>query len=193
MKKLSAVLIIIIVVLSFVSGYFLYQISDLERKKSDLQNRNSEFENQIFDLESQIDECQNQTSEMKNQIDELEQQNLELQNQTLELESLIDRFTNRVNITKFSSGGFNPMVGLLISSSANVTIQNFGINDVENLTLLISSGVAEGLNPRINFDLIRAGETKIVSTHYYWYLGSTDGPTVTLKLGETILDEYTPP
>ena len=38
MKKLAAVLIIIIVVLSFVSGYFLYQISDLERSNSELEN-----------------------------------------------------------------------------------------------------------------------------------------------------------
>jgi predicted phage-related endonuclease len=55
MKRLSTVLIIIIVVLSFFSGYFLYQISDLEREKSDLQNRNSELENQIDELQSVID------------------------------------------------------------------------------------------------------------------------------------------
>ena len=172
--ELVAVFVIIIISLSVVCGILFYQ--------------NNDFRNQISVLEGQLDECQNQTSEMKNQIDELEQQNLELQNQNLELESLIDKFTNRVNITKFSSSGMNPIVGVTFHSLANVTIQNFGINDVEDLTLIISP---EDINGKINIDVIRPGETQIVSTDYYWNLGSNI--TVTLKLGETILDEYTTP
>lgn len=179
--ELVAVFVIIIISLSIMCGHLFYQ--------------NNDFRNQISVLEGQLDECQNQTSEMKNQIDELEQQNLELQNQNLELEqqnleleSLIDRFTNRVNITEFSSSGFNPIVGVTIYSLANVTIQNLGINKVEDLTLIISP---EYLNGKINLDVIRPGETQIVSTYYYWNLGSKT--TVTLKLGETILDEYPPP
>ncbi|GEM_PF-4414440 len=172
--ELVAVFVSIIISLSVVCGNLFYQ--------------NDSFRNQISVLECQLDECQNQTSEMENRIDELEQQNLELQNQNFELESLIDKFTNRVNITKFSSSGFNPVVGVTIYSLANVTIQNFGINDVEDLTLIIPPA---DLNGKINIDLIRAGETHSVSTYYYWALGCKT--TVILKLGETILDEYTTP
>jgi len=200
LKRWVAVLSISIAVLCLLCGCLFYQnnnfrnqISVLEGQVTEYQNQTGQLETQISELESQIDECQNQTSEMKNQIDELEQQNLELQNQTLELESLIDKFTNRVKITKFSSAGFNPMVGLLISSSANVTIQNFGINDVENLTLIVTTKGTEDFSITNRVNLICVGETQIISTHYYWYLGSTDGPKVTLMLGETILDEYTPP
>jgi hypothetical protein len=152
--------------------------------------QNNELQNQLNVLESQVREYENQTSVLQNQVNELKQQNLELQNQTIELESLIDRFTNRVNITDFSSSGFSPMVGLLVESLANVTIQNFGINDVENLTLRLAGEDAEQFSKEINIKIIRAGETLTVSAYYYWYIGSTSPAKVTLMLSETILDEY---
>ena len=82
------------------------------------------------------------------------------------------------------------MVGLLIRSLANVTVQNFGINDVENLTLLISNESAENFAQRISIDVICAGEIQTVSIYYYWTLGLSGKTTITLKQGQEILDEY---
>jgi predicted RNase H-like nuclease (RuvC/YqgF family) len=174
--------------LSVVCGHLFYQNNNFRNQISVLEDQLGEYQNQTGEMKKQIDELEQQNLELQNQIRELEQQNLELQNHTLELESLIDMFTNRVNIIEFSSSGFNPVAGLLILSSANITIQNLGINKVEGLTLIIPP---ESLNGKINIDVIRPGETQTVSTVFYWYLGQKT--TVTLKLGKTILDEYPPP
>ena len=155
-----------------------------------MQNLNSELRSQNSEIQNQLDELQIHNSELENQINDLQNQNSELQNLISEQEAQLSKFTNRVNITGFSTSGFSPVGALLIQSKANVTIQNLGVNDVEGLTLIINCSAAENLAQTYSLDVLLSGEKREISGSVYWTLGQSVKVTVTLKLGDIVLDEY---
>ena len=189
MKKLSTVLIIILVVLSFVSGYFLYQISHLERKNSDLRNRNTNLEEQIFELEGRI-------LELENTITELQTQKNELQEQIDELQKIIN--TPKAKFVDFSSptGWFNP-VGVTMAIRFDVTIVNVGLNDIEGVIVEISWNNSEGdtFNRTRNLDTLESGEIVefhedlIISMDTYFAEFYHTNFIATISSDDTILDE----
>ena len=154
MKKLVAILAIIIVLLSVTSGFLFYQISDIQSQISDLQNQNSVLEGQIGELEAQ--------------------------------------YTNLVRITEFTVTGMGFIGGVAVLSYANVTIQNFGINDVNGLTLSIIHPSEENMSrSMVQVGLIKAGEARNIITYVTWGLGASRTFVATLMLDDIILHEHT--
>ena len=178
MRRLVGVLAIAIVVMGIVSGFLFYQLSVMQSLNSDLRSQNAEI--------------QNQTNQIENQITDLQNQNSELQNLITELEDQLSKVTNLVKITRFTTSGFSPIGGMLIESIANVTVQNFGINDVNGLTLSIKYYDVETLLEPLQLDNLSAGEERIINTHIRWILTDNTGEpfTATLWLGNQVLDEY---
>jgi DNA repair exonuclease SbcCD ATPase subunit len=190
MKKLVGILAITIVILGIISGFLFYQLSLIQTQNTEIQNQNSGLQNQLDDLKinnnelnSQISDLQSQNNDLQNQFSELEVNNKELQN-------IIDEFTNKVKIIKFSVSGFYPIGGPIISSSANVTIQNMGINDVEKLTLEIKNTNAESYRTVLNLDPLHSGEIREITARFQWILGSSGELIAILKLDNEVLDEY---
>ncbi len=141
-------------------------------------NQNISLQNQLGDYQGQITELQNQNSELNNQISELENQ--------------LSQVTNLVKITRFTKTGFSPICGMLIVSTANVTVHNFGINDVNGLTLSIKFYDVETLSEPLQIGNLSAGEERTISHSILWILtNDPDEPFVaTLWLGDQLLDEY---
>ena len=163
MGKLVGVLIIIILILSFGSGFLVYQLNNV----------------------------QNMNSELRNQNNELLNENSELQTRISELEDLLNKVTNRVNITEFSISGMKPHEGFVVwESDVHVKIHNLGINDIEGLTLIIVGFGDESLAETLQIDPLHVGEEKEIYTHAYWVYGSYGTSVATLKLGDTTLDEH---
>jgi hypothetical protein len=127
-----------------------------------------------------------------NQNISLQNQNTELNNQISELENQLSKVTNLVKITRFTKTGFSPIVGMLIESTANVTVHNFGINDVNGLTLSIKFYDVETLFEPLQIGNLSAGEERKISHSILWILTyDSDEPFVaTLWLGDQLLDEY---
>ena len=129
-----------------------------------------------------------------NRINDLQKQNNELYNINLELEEQIEKATNQVSITDFWIWGFKPYKELVIyESNVIIKIKNFGINDIENLTLVIMAFGDEQLIERLQLDIIKSGEEKEISTHAYWLYGAHGTSTVTAMLGNKMLDKYSLP
>ena len=162
MNKLVVVLSITIVILGIVSGFLFYQLNAI-------QSLNRE-------LGSQIAELQNQNSELQNQISEQETQ--------------LSKYTNLVKITDVTiESGFNPYIGLTLHNSVNVTIENLGVNDVEGLTLTIEHS-SPSVGKPYSLEVLRSGEKREINGDLFSVVGTTGWVTVTLKLGEVIIDEY---
>jgi type II secretory pathway pseudopilin PulG len=186
-NKLVAVLAIVIILLSSVCGILYYQIDDL-------QSQNSERQNQIGQLE-------NQTDELESQLAELELENLELQNQTGELEAALNALENATVMVKIT--GFE-IAGATLSpdgqgyySSAEVTLQNFGITDVEGLVLWVNYTAPIEIGPdnidyymkRVQLGLVHAGETRNATVDVVWWAAYGKKFVASLMLDDIVLDE----
>ena len=122
---------------------------------------------------------------------ELRSRNAELENRNSELENQLAQVTNKVNITEFSISGLRPYEEFVIwESTVHVEIRNFGINDVENLTLRIAGFGDERLAESLQVDTLHVGEEKEIQTHAYWGYGSDGTSVATLVLDGVVLDEY---
>ena len=181
MKKLVAVLSIVIILLSTVCGVLFYQIGVMQSQNSNLQN---------------------QIGQLENQISELETQNLELQNQAGELESQLSALSNAtvmVKITGFEiTGAMMSPDGTAYYSSAKVTLQNFGINDVEGLILWVNYTAPIEIRPdnidyymkRVQLGLVHAGKTKNATVGVIWEAGYGKKFVASLMLDAIVLDEF---
>jgi len=183
MNRLVAVLSITIVMLSIVSGFLFYQLNAIQSLNSELRSQNAEIQNQL-------DELQIQNGELENQITELQNQNSELQNRITEQETQLSKYTNLVKITEVTiESGFHPYIGLTLVNRANVTIENLGVNDVEGLTLTIEHS-SPSVGETYSLDVLRSGEKREINGDLFSVVGTTGWVTITLKLGEVIIDEY---
>ena len=188
MNKLVAVLAIVIILLSSVCGILCYQIGDL-------QSQNNELQNQIGQLE-------NQTNELESQLAELELENIELQNQTGELEAKLGALENAtvmVKITGFEiTGAMKSPDGQGYYSSAEVSLQNFGINDVEGLVLWVNYTAPIEIGPdnvdyymkRVQLGFVQAGETRNVTVGVVWWASYGKQFVASLMLDDIVLDEF---
>ena len=204
MKRLFSVFTIITILLSVTCVVLLYQNSSLNNQIGVLEDNLSECQNQSVQFENQISELESQRDELENQNLELQNQNFELQSQNIELQSLCDQLTQLsiiknssivVRVTNFTTSGMNPMVGVLVESDANITIQNLGTNDLEGLTLTMAfSGndpAASSFNQQsFKIESLNAGEERTVSTNVYWGLGAGVRVVISIKLDDIILHEY---
>ena len=138
MEKLFAGLFIIIIALSFLCGGLLLHINDL-------QNQNSVFEDQTSEYQNQIGQLENQTSELEDQIYDLEEQ--------IYQKKLSD--ARQVKITKVEVGDQIAASILGYIFEVHVTVQNYGTNDVDGLTVSVENTVWVGL--------VQAGITKTVT------------------------------
>ena len=188
LKKLAVVLCLISVLLGLVNGCLFYQFNTIQTVNSELRSEIAELQNQTSELEA----IQSLNNELQFQNSELQNQTNELQDRISELETQLDRGLNRVNITGFSLYGFFTLGGLLVYSYPNVTIQNFGANDMHNLTLtIVSSTTPEWIGPStFKIDFIRTGEKRMITGKFHWILGGNGTTTATIKLGDIVLHEY---
>lgn len=185
LKFLVVVLCFILLISNLVIGLLYVQLGTSRTVSSELRSEIAELQNQTSELEA----MQSLNNELQFQNSELQLQNNELQNRVSELETQLGKGFNRVNITGFSLYGFFTLGGLLVFSYPNVTIQNFGGNDVQNLTLTIVSSTASEWVSTKRIDFIRAGETRVITGKFYWMLGGNGTTTATIKLGDVVLDE----
>ena len=182
MKKL-VFLMISIIILVIVSGLLFYQLTITQNLNSDLRNQNIEIQNRLYEI-------QNNTSKLENQITELQNQNSELQNQINILQDQISGFTNLVKITEFKVYGLSPIGGMAHISTANLTLFNFGINDVEMITLSIISNNVEVLSKSVQIEILHAGEELKISKELLFSLSVDTIPfTARLTLNDEILDQ----
>ena len=166
-------------------------------QNSELQEVNRELRNQSSEIQNQLDEQETDNIELQNQILELENQTLELQNQVNQLTQLstIKNSSIVVRVTNFTTSGMSTIVGVLMESDANITIQNLGTNNLEGLTLAmvhIGDDPAASLMNHQSFKIesLEAGEERTVSTNVYWALGAGVRVMISIKLDDIILDEY---
>ena len=134
-----------------------------------------------------------QINVIQSQFGELQSQNGELENRITEQETQLDKYTNLVKITNvIIESGFNPYIALTLINRANVTIENFGVNDVEGLTLTIEhSSPSEG--EPYSLEILRSGEKREINCNLFSVVGTTGWVIVSLKLDEVIIDEYVIP
>ena len=130
-----------------------------------------------------------QTLDFQNRISEL-------QDRILELETQIENLSDLVKITGLLKYGWDNPGGLLMISTVNVTIANFGINTVSGLSLLIEdiSDFETGWgsdNETIQIESINPREIRTITTKIEWSLGSNGNTTATLMLGNEVIDVYT--
>jgi hypothetical protein len=132
-----------------------------------------------------------QFSFLQSTKNELIDENIELQNRVTQLEDQIEKMTDQASIIRFSISGFKPSVGLVIyESNVYVRIQNLGVNILNGLKLIIIGFGDEKLAETIQVNSINPGEVQEIYAHTYWVYGSEGTSVATLKLGDTILDEY---
>jgi hypothetical protein len=88
MNRLSVILTVTVVLLSFVSGFLFYQNNDAQALNKELRSQNTDVQNQLNgmeiqnnELENQISELQKQNSDLQDQIDDQQAENSILQNQ----------------------------------------------------------------------------------------------------------------
>jgi hypothetical protein len=103
---------------------------------------------------------------------------------------------NLVRIKGLLKYGWDNPGGLLMVSTVNVTIENFGVNTVSGLSLLIEdvSDFQTGNwsdNETIQIEPVKPGEIRTISTNIEWSLGSNGNTTATLMLDNKIIDEFT--
>lgn len=180
MKKLVTALAITIVMVGVASGLLFYQYSKMQIQNNLLEDQISEYQRSINQFEAQILEVENQNVNLQNQISELEQL-------TNELQSVIDENTDIVNITEFTVSGFNPMVGVTIMSHANINIENNGINDVTDISLILDCLPAND-SQSFTIEVIHPRENIQITKNLLWNLGFSPTWSVTLSKDDKILD-----
>jgi hypothetical protein len=166
------------------------------------------IQNHISQLQNQIDELKVQNSEFQDQLSELQNQLCKLQLQNREQKDRLSDFTYqlalgrhlRVKITGFSwIGDFNPVAGLAIDRSVNVTVQNNDVVPLSGLTLAVrlvneDTGKQIGTQGKTSIDRLNVGEAREISS---WVITAVsddlnDAVCVTmLKVGGIVLDEWT--
>ncbi|MFZ7138361.1 MAG: coiled-coil domain-containing protein [archaeon] len=173
--------------LSFYQFFIVYSLNnELTSQNDDLQNQLNELQTSDNSLQNQVDNLQNENDDLKEKISELRKQNSDYHYRIEELE---EQLTEWVKITDFRTSGFNPIGGLAIMSDAVVTIQNFGTEPVYGLVLHLKSSTCS-IGSSVKIESIRVGEVKTISTYLDWCLtGSSGTTTLTLRKGNTILDE----
>ena len=67
MNRLSVILTVAVVLLSFVSGFLFYQNNDFQGLNSELRSQNAGIQNQLNDMEIQNSELVNQIGELQNE------------------------------------------------------------------------------------------------------------------------------
>ncbi len=127
----------------------------------------------------------------QNLNNELIDENTELKDRNSNLEHQIEHVTNRVNITAFTISGFRPVEEWVVwESDVTVKIENFGINDVEGLTLRIVGFGDERLARSLQLDALHVGEEREIDTFVQWGYGSYGTSVATLLLNDLVLDAY---
>lgn len=210
MNKLITVLLSILLVLGVTNGFFVYQLhtlqnqariqnQELQEQITQLQQQNSELQDQLSGVQDQISELQNQnselrddTSELRSQITELQNQNSNLQDEVNELKTKLSNYTDWVEITNVTIEPGNPICGLTYISYVNVTVENFGLNNVEGLKLSIQHTSLKDLPvPEIfTLDVLRPGEKRKIQGYFEWILGQKGEVIFTLKADNITLNEH---
>lgn len=195
MNKFIVLLIIATVGMSFVSGLLFYQLNEI-------QTENSELKGEIFKANIQLEEEQNSTLQLENQVtallnqtEQLQQNLTESEHQNNILKSKIAEATNRVKITDFIINETSPAppTGVGMFSNFFVTVENFGINDVEDLRVVFDTqystvGDDRVYNDSIKIGVLRQGVSRTVNTHIQ-YPYSRRSLIATLVWGTIVLDK----
>jgi hypothetical protein len=128
---------------------------------------------------------------------------VQLESQLTELENQLSNVTNLVRITDFRFEGFAfpPVTATTYCSDYIVTVENFGINDVENLTVVFDGDYFNGyqyhakygFNPdgpykwSLDVGTVKVGESKTV--HEVHVIPEDSTFVIQLMLNDTVLDE----
>ena len=200
MNKFAVLLIIVIITLSSVSGVLFYQLNVVENEKNELKNEIWEVNSQLEAKQNTTIQLESQVIELQNNIEQLEQSLIELENQKNELEETKSKATNLVKITEFKVTDYQPLGGFIIYSFFNLTIENFGINDVTNLSVSILGAdneppiiiVNEEFVSEIPIEVIYVDEELKINGRIDYNFQDVIFPvTAKLMLGDIILDENT--
>jgi len=165
-----------------------------------IQNHISLLQNQIAELKAQNSEAQDQLSELQNQLNELQLQSGEQQDRLSDFtyQLALERHLS-VKIIGFSwIGDFNPVAGLAIDRSVNVTVQNNDVVPLSGLTLAVrlvneDTGKQIGTQGKTSIDRLNVGDAREISG---WVITAVsddlnDAVCVTmLKVGGIVLDEW---
>ena len=182
MKKIIPLLIVPIVVLSIVSGLLFNQLLVV-------QTENSELRTEVSDVNARLEGKQTVGLQLESQLNELENQ--------------LRNVTNLVRITDFRFEGFAfpPVTATTYCSDYIVTVENFGINDVENLTVVFDGDYFDGyqyhakygFNPdgpykwSLDVGTVKVRESKTV--HEVHVIPEDSTFVIQLMLNDTVLDE----
>jgi hypothetical protein len=172
MKKLVAALAILVVIICTGDGFLFYQIQDTQNLNNRLKSENVETQNQIGEL-------QISNSELENQL-------AELQNQSSEQETKGKKYLNLIKMSEFTIEPTESDSNVYHTSGI-VKIENFGINDVEGLTLIIYSPSVKRLVTH-RLDVLYYGETREIPVEVS-YKNSASTVKAILKLGYKIIGE----
>lgn len=172
------------------------QVTELENQKAQLGSQTTELQNQTTQLESQVAELTNeinqfegQVIDLNNQIGQLEIEIFELERQRDELQNVLNNI-DIVNITEFIVYSFNPIAGLTIVSTANITIKNNGIKNITDLVLTLDYPATND-SKSLTIEIIHPGEEVKFSETVSWILNENPTWFATLSKGAKILDECT--
>ncbi len=192
-KILYGLVLIAVIALAGVSWFSYNQTGSLQ----DFQNQNAELQDQVSELQSQNNALQSQISQLQNQNGEQQDR---LSDITYEL--ALQR-PLRVLVTAFKwIGDFNPMAGLTIKYSINVTVQNTDVVAVSGLTLTVRllykgtlTEVAQSQGYTTQIDMLRAGKSREISGRILATLGSFSVDSavcaIMLTVNGIVLDERT--
>ena len=176
-KIILSIALIAIVVLTLVSGFGFYQISELQNQISALQTQNSELQDQVGELQDQNNELQDQNSELQNQI-----------SQHGKIDTVRD-----LQITDFEwVGGYHSLGQVNLFQDFRVTIENMGYHDVSGLTLSVELLTVHEYTKQV--DDVRAGQSlTIKGAVMVGSIGNyrhTAVGVITLTAGNVILDQW---
>lgn len=185
MNKLVTAFIITACSMSVLCVFLRAQVTDLEKRNSVFEDQISEYQNQTTQLKDQIMELENQIDnlrdEYQNQIDELENQIEDLEEQIFQKKLPAARKVKIIAV-KFGKDNYNTM--WISARDIHVTVKNYGDTDVDGLTVSTGDSTA-------GVGYIQAGETKSVTVVHYAGLGYGDGASsVTLQLNGVSLDRH---
>lgn len=167
MKSLVGILVLIAILLSVIGGFLFYQLNVMNSANTELISRNAEVQTQLEPLLSKNDELEDRVTELQNQSDELEIR--------------LEKYLNWVEITDFKAVSHYINIPMPQPVSFNVTVKNFGINDVENLTLIVESQFGNVTN---SLDVLHVGEKRVITVVLL-----TSGKVI-LKLDDEVIDTY---
>jgi FtsZ-binding cell division protein ZapB len=187
-KKITlSIVLIVIISLTLATWLVNYQISDVQSQISEVKIENSELQNQTSDLQHQLSDLQLENREQQDRLTDFTYQ-------------LAVRSHLSVKITAFKwIGGFNPIVGLTLVHSVNVTVQNNDVVPLSGLILAVrlankATGAEIGDGDITLIDRLNAGESREIIGRAYTTISTALNDVVvvtTLKVGNIVLDEWT--